>query len=165
VSHVLADLAVAARRAALQHAVAVDERDREPVDLRLRDVLEARILDPLAREVRAHARDPGAQLLGRADVREREQRLQVPDLLELRDRRAADALRRRVRRDELGMLGLDRPQLVEQGVVGVVADLGVVEDVVAVPVVLELPAQLRGALVQRAHSTSRAAGSSSRARS
>ena len=36
------------------------------------------------------------------------------------------------------MLGLDRPQLVEQRVVDVVADLGIVEHVVAVAVVLEL---------------------------
>ena len=49
------------------------------------------------------------------------------------DRLAADPLRRRVGRDELGVLGLERPQLVEQLVVLVVADLGVVEDVVAVP--------------------------------
>ena len=44
------------------------------------------------------------------------------------------------------MLALEAPQLVEQQVVLVVADLGVVEDVVAVGVVLELLAQLAGAL-------------------
>ena len=43
------------------------------------------------------------------------------------------------------MLRLDRAQLVEQRVVLVVADLGVVEDVVAVAVVMQLLAQLRGA--------------------
>jgi hypothetical protein len=37
VRHVLADLAVAAGRAALEHAVAVDQRDREAVDLGLAD--------------------------------------------------------------------------------------------------------------------------------
>ena len=57
------------------------------------------------------------------------------DLLEPRDRLGADALGRRVGRDELGVLGLDRAQLVEQRVVDVVADLGVVEHVVAVVVV------------------------------
>ena len=77
---------------------------------------------------------------------------------------AADPLRRRVGREQLGVLGLERAQLVEQRVVGVVADLGVVEDVVAVAVVLELAAQLGDAL-RGAHSTSRAAGASSRARS
>src|SRR6266516_23922 len=43
------------------------------------------------------------------------------------------------------MLGLDRAQLVEQRVVGVVADLGIVEDVVATVVVLDLAPQLGGA--------------------
>ena len=47
---------------------------------------------------------------------------------------------------QLRVLGLDRPQLVEQRVVVVVADLRVVEHVVAVAVVLELPPQLGGAL-------------------
>ena len=40
------------------------------------------------------------------------------------------------------MVALDRPQLVEQRVVDVVADLGVVEDVVAVVVVGELSLEL-----------------------
>ena len=48
----------------------------------------------------------------------------------------------RVRRQQLRVLALDRAQLVQQRVVGVVADLRVVEDVVAVPVVGELLAQL-----------------------
>jgi hypothetical protein len=43
VRDVLADLAVAARRAALQSAVAVDEADREAVDLRLNDILKIRL--------------------------------------------------------------------------------------------------------------------------
>ena len=66
---------------------------------------------------------------------------------------------------QLGVLALDRAQLVEQRVVGVVADLGVVEDVVAVAVVRELLAQLGGALRAALIPTSRAAGASSRARS
>ena len=66
------------------------------------------------------------------------------------------------------MLGLQRAQLVEQRVVGVVADLGVVEDVVAAVVVLELLAQLGSAppdVPGDAHSSSRAAGATSRAKS
>jgi hypothetical protein len=66
----------------------------------------------------------------------------VADLRQLGDRLAADALRRRVRRDELGVLGLEALQLAEERVVLVVADLGVVERVVAPRVVLDLPAQL-----------------------
>jgi hypothetical protein len=70
------------------------------------------------------------------------------------------------------MLGLQGPQLVEQRVVLVVADLGIVEDVIAIAVVVELTAQLgdsrldvlRPACAQSSV-TSRAAGATSRARS
>jgi hypothetical protein len=89
----------------------------------------------------------------------------VAHLLELGDRLGADALGRRVGREQLRVLGLDPPQLVEQRVVRVVRDDRVVEDVVAVVVLGQLAAQLRRAL-GRAHSvTSSAAGASSLARS
>ena len=45
---------------------------------------------------------------------------------------AAHPLGRRVQHQQLGMFGLDPAQLVEQSVVNIVADLGVVEVVVAV---------------------------------
>jgi hypothetical protein len=38
--------------------------------------------------------------------------------------------------------GLNRPQLVEESVIDVIADLRVVEDVVAIAVIVELAAQL-----------------------
>ena len=64
------------------------------------------------------------------------------------------------------MVALDRPQLVEQRVIDVVADLGVVEDVVAVVVVGELSLELVRPLRDLGHhSSSSAAGASSRARS
>ena len=47
------------------------------------------------------------------------------------------------------MLVLERPQLVEEHVVGAVVDLRVVEDVVAVVVVLDEPAELRDAVGRR----------------
>ena len=166
VRDVLADLAVAARGAAHEHAVAVDERDREPVDLRLGDVGEVGVLDPLAREVGAHAGDPGAQLVGR---RARwPARASAAGARPSRAWRSASPPTRWVGESgvtQLRVLGLDPAQLVEQRVVRVVADLGVVEDVVAVAVVLQLPAQLGGPLRRRAHSSSEAAGSSIRARS
>ena len=64
VRDVLADLAVAARRAALEHAVAVEQRDRQAVDLRLADVARTRgsSIPSRARWLRIRA-DPGAQLL------------------------------------------------------------------------------------------------------
>jgi hypothetical protein len=91
----------------------------------------------------------------------------VGDLGEPGDRLAADPLRGRVRGQQLGVLGLDAAQLVEQLVVDVVGDLRVVEDVVAVAVVGELPAQLLGALGDAAQGsvTSSSAGCRSASRS
>ena len=140
---VLADLAVAARGPPLEDPVAVDQRDGEPIDLRLADETEVGILDPLARKMRAHPRDPGAQLLLRADVGQREHRLEVHDLLQAVDRRTARPLRLRIGRDELGMGRLELDKLAVEGVVGVITDLRVVLDVVALRVVGELRTQLR----------------------
>ena len=58
---VLADQAVAARRAAREDAVAIDERDREPVDLRLGDVGDV-VVEPALGEQAPRARVPGGQL-------------------------------------------------------------------------------------------------------
>ena len=69
-------------------------------------------------------------------------RCRCADLDQVRDRLAADPLGRRVGRDQLRVGGLERPQLVEQRVVLVVADLRVVEHVVTVRVVVEQLAQL-----------------------
>jgi len=63
VRHVLPHLAVSARGAPLQHSVAIEEADRQPVDLWLDHKAEVRIGDPLAREVVAHPLDPRAQLI------------------------------------------------------------------------------------------------------
>ena len=71
------------------------------------------------------------------------------DLLEALQRRRADPLGGGVRRAQLGVLGLDRAQLVEQGVVLVIADGRVVEDVVAVVVPRQLLPQLGRALLGR----------------
>ena len=71
------------------------------------------------------------------------------DLAEPFRRRGSDALRRRVGGDELGMLVLDRLQLVVQRVVGGIRELRVVEDVVAVEVVLDEAPQLLGPLGRR----------------
>ena len=139
---VLADPAVAAGGAAGEHTVLVGERDRQPVDLRLGRVAELRGADVEPLQVVADPRLPGPQLLLVAGVGEREHRLGVLDPLEAVERRGADPLGGRVGGAQLGVLGLDRPQLVEQRVVLVVADLGIVEDVVAAVVVLEPAAQL-----------------------
>src|SRR5215210_201920 len=144
---VLADAAVASRRAAREDTVLVGERDREPVDLRLRDVADLAPGDVEALELALHALRPGAELVLVPRVGEREHRLVVGDLLELVERLAADALRRRVRREQLGMIFFDPSQLAQQVVVVGVGDLRVVEDVVAVVVVGDLPPELLGSLL------------------
>ena len=68
------------------------------------------------------------------------------DLAEALGGGRADSLRGRVGGDELGVLLLERLQLVEEDVIRGVGDLGVVEDVVAVVVVRDEPPQLLGAL-------------------
>ena len=54
---------------------------------------------------------------------------------------AADPLRGRVGRNQLGMLRLQLDQLVHQPIEFGIADLGIVEDVVAVLVIADLVAQ------------------------
>ncbi len=138
---VLSGHPVAARRGLDEAAVDVGERHRDPVDLRFAGEVERLEVDvgqqpaePVApcvelglaeRVVEAHHRD------AMADRRE-----------ELRRRRAADALGRRVRGDDLGVVGLDPLELAEERVVVGVGDLGGVEDVVAKVVVGDQPTQL-----------------------
>ena len=142
--HVLAHLAVPAGGAAHQHAVLVDERDGEAVDLRLGHEVHVAHLHALAREIALAAHHPRGQLLLVARVGEREHRLEVRHLAELVERLASDPLSRRVRRAQLLVVGLEVAQLVQQRVVIRIRDLRVVEDVVAVAVVLELSPQLLG---------------------
>ena len=94
--HVLADHPVAARRPADELAVLVEERDRDPVDLRLGDEAElaGRDVEPLQPIVQA--RLPGAELVRAPGVAEREHRLDVADLREAVGGAAADPLGRRV---------------------------------------------------------------------
>ena len=61
--------------------------------------------------------------------------------VEPRDGTARHSLRRRVRGDELRMLLLERLQFLQQRVEGIVGDLWIVEDVVAILMVPNLVAQ------------------------
>ena len=153
VGHVLADLTVAPGRAADQHAVLVDERDRETVDLRLGHVLDRRRVEaaPLQRVVQPLL--PGAQLILVPGVPERHHRDRVPDRCEALQRPPADPLCGRVGRAQLRVLLLEPPQLSQEAVVVGIRDDGIVEDVIAVVVTLDLAAQLRGSLrrVARGH--------------
>ena len=141
--HVLALAPVASGRAAREHACLVHERDRGAVDLRLDDPgdLLRRDIEPLADVLR-----PLLQGLIGGHLLERAHRREVLGLLKLLGRWRSDTVRRRARVVELGVLGLQPLQLVVQPVVLGVRDLWVVEDVVAVEVVVELLAQLLDAL-------------------
>ena len=135
--HVLADLAVAAGGAAREPSLLVDDGEGDAVDLRLADVA------GLAAEPLDDAIAPGGQLLVVERVVEGEQRRRVPDGREQRrDRDAAHALGRRIGRQQLGVLLLERVELAHQLVEVGVRDLGRVEHVVAVGVVIDLRAQL-----------------------
>ena len=120
-------LAVAARRAAHEDAVLVDEVDREAVDLRLGDVGDRLVrVEPLA-----HVVGPLPQLVLGRHLVERPHRL--------RGGRPSGTCPTAARRPaasgesavvQLGVLALEPTQLVEEPVVLGVGDLGVVEDVV-----------------------------------
>ena len=139
---VLADHAVAASRPANELAALVEQRDRDPVDLRLGDEAQLPGADVELAQPVVQARLPGPELVRAAGVAQREHRLQVANRLERVDRLAAHPLGRRIRAAQLGVLRLEGPELVEQRVVFVVADLGIVEDVVAMVVAGDLAAKL-----------------------
>ena len=124
--HVLAPLAVTARRTAREDTVLVQERHREPVDLGLHEVrdriLRAETLPHVVGEL-------GERLVAR-DLVERAHGREVLDLPEPVRRGRAHALGRRVRGDELGMLRLEPDELVVEPV-----ELGVRHDRLVLDVV------------------------------
>ena len=139
---VLAAPTVAARRRLHQPPLFVDQRDRQPVDLRLGDIGERLEVQQLR-----GAPPPLAQLVGVEGVAQAEQRELVLDhrkggLLDLR----ADLLRRAVGGDQLRVALFEFAQLAEQRVVIGVADLRVVVDEIAAVVVSDLLAQLFNAV-------------------
>jgi hypothetical protein len=157
VGHVLAHPPVAPGDAARQLAALVDQRDREAIDLWLGHVRDLRGRDVHAIQHVCDALLPRAELLLVSRVAQREHLLRVRYLLEFRERRRADLLGRGIGGDQIGVLRLDLAQLVEERVVLVVADLRRVLLVVQAVVVLELVAQLLGALGGALHGTHRRA--------
>ena len=101
---VLAGRAVAAGRALDEAAALVAQRDREAVDLELRDVAQVRrrLRGRRQAEAAPDARVERPQLVVAERVGEREHRPAVADLVERRADRAADALGRRVRGESSG---------------------------------------------------------------
>ena len=122
----------------------VGQGNAQAVDLEFGDVVERR----LRREVERPA-DPGvelAQFIGRVGVVEAEHRRHVAHRVEALGGPAADALRRRRRVDELGVLVLDRAQLAHERVEFGVADLGIVVNVIALFVMSDARPQVGDAL-------------------
>jgi hypothetical protein len=111
-SHVLATLPVAPCRGAGIETVLVEKRDREAVDLRLDQVGDGLVGSEPPADVFCELRE---RLVARHLV-ERSHWRQVLDLPKTLRRRRPDTLSGRVGRDELGMLLLQRPQLVVEPV-------------------------------------------------
>ena len=128
VRHVLAGLAVAARRRLHELAALVAQVDRQAVELHLGGVGDRRVVFAEAERLP----DARVELLGagRGGVGlgvDREHRHGMANRHQSLEDGADHALRRRVRRQQLRMLGLDRLQLLEQRVVVGVGDLRRVE--------------------------------------
>ncbi len=139
---VLALHAVAARRAAHEHPVLVQQVDRRAVDLRLEHVRDRLV----AAKPLAHVGLPLLQPLVRRHFFKRAHRREVAYLLELRGGRRTDAAGRRVERNELRVLGLDGGELVVERVVRRVLHDRRVLDMVGDQRAVQELAQLRRAL-------------------
>ena len=139
---VLACGAIAARGGAHKGAVLIGDRHAEAVDLEL-----AGIGNLSRTERRLRALEPFIQLLEVHSVIHGVHARHVRHRLELLDihEAATHALRVGLRRDELGIARLDVLQLDEELVEGGVRDLGCIEDVIAVSMVLKQVVELGGA--------------------
>ena len=133
--HVLADTAVAARRAADEHAVAVFERDAQPVDLRLDAVFRVR-------ERSGHALEEFLHLATVEHILQALERHRVLHRCKLRQRRAAHALRGGIGCDLLRVLALKILEPAQHVVVFIVGNLRIIQHIVAVAVRVERLAQL-----------------------
>ena len=131
VRHVIPCGAIATRDAMFEHAILVTHADGHAVHLRLNDALHL-----LATEAFLHAGKEGGELLLRVGVVEAHHPHRVRDLRETFQRRSTHALRRRIRREQIGKLRLDLLEFTQQPVEVLVRDhrpgLDVVEAVVAV---------------------------------
>ncbi len=140
---VLAPLPVAAGRGPGQGSLLVDQLDRGAVELGLEGVGELvaeQLPQPLVEP--PHGLELGPRV-------EAQHRRVVLDGGQRRERLAAHPLGRRVRRHQLGVLLLERLELAEERVVGLVRDLRPIEHVVQVLVLPQLLAQLRDPLLRQ----------------
>ena len=141
--HVLADLPVAARRAADKFAVHILERDRKAVDL---------VFDHIFR-LPHRALNAGVELgklVKRKHILQALERIGVRDLGEPAGRRAADPLGRGIRIRVFRVRRLERAQLALHHVVLIIRNFGRVLIVIFVVVIPQLFAQC-GDLFKRVH--------------
>ena len=161
VGDVVADRTVAARRAAHEQAVLVEQRGGDPVDLELGDELETG-----GRFVWGQPFEPStpfAQLVEVIGIVERHHRRLVAHRREAGERLSADTPGRAVGRRELRPLPLERHELAHQPVELAIPDLRPAEGVIEPLVALDLAAQLRGA-ARRVASQARGSGCGHRPR-
>ena len=139
--HVFALHAIAAGDAPDEAAVLIGQRDAESVDLQLRDVGDARV--GVEAQALPHPLVERAQLALVVGVVEAQQRLGMGDGREALCGPPRHPLRRRLGRDEQGMLDLERHEFAHERVELGVGDLGIGVDVVALFVVPDALAQRR----------------------
>ncbi|RMT83810.1 hypothetical protein ALP40_05455 [Pseudomonas viridiflava] len=145
-AHVDADVlprrTVAPRRTAHQRPVAVQQTDCQTIQLGLATVLN---LAAAFRQVQpfGHTTVELMHVVFFECVAQTEHRHFVAHLSERRQRRAADTLSGRVRRDQMRILGFKRLEFVEQAVVLDIGDAGFVQNVIAVVVLIQLCAQFQ----------------------
>ena len=133
--YILADQAVAARCAADELSVDIFQRDGETVDLRLDGVFRVRLL-------LAHVRVKVPQLVIGKHVLQAFQRDGVAHLDKFAQRLPADAARRTEGRGVLRVLRLQFFQSAQLVVIVIIAHFGVVEHVVKISGVFQLPCEL-----------------------
>lgn len=130
---VLADDAVAAGGSLNELAVFEDQRHRQAVDFQFAAPGDPRLPDAFRRPLQ-----PVMKLVFRENVFEAEHRLGVRDLFESVQHRAADALRRRIVADQVGMFPFELKHLAHQRVVFVVLDFRSVQNVIETPMTIQL---------------------------
>ena len=81
-------------------------------------------------------------LFGGHRVLKAEQRILMPKREKFADRRGADALSRRIRCYEFGVLIFETNQFAEDFVVFRIADFGLIEGVVTIVVIIDKPAEI-----------------------
>ena len=133
--YILADQAVAARCAADELSVDIFQRDGETVDLRLDGVFRVRL-------ILAHVRVKVAQLVIGKHVLQAFQRDGVAHLDKFAQRLPADAARRTEGRGVLRVLRLQFFQSAQLVVIVIIAHFGVVEHVIKISGVFQLPCEL-----------------------